>query len=201
MRSLSAAAIAVSLIFSTQIVPAAMASTYDVVTSFNDTGTQPQAGNPFTYGTEQTLNGAFTLFPFFGTETCTFGVCTTNGFVQNYYSGTNFVGPTTGKAIVTSGGNTLFFSDGHLVIPNNVLVVEPSITLLNVTRFTAPATGTYYLSGSFSDLQRATVGLTILVNGSIAFNDDASYTQQTLHKPDIPFALNAILLTQGICYR
>jgi hypothetical protein len=170
-----------------------MAVTYDLVASFNDTGTQPQAGNPFTYGTTQTLNGAFTLFPFFGTETCTFGSCATNGFVQNYYSGTNFVGPTTGRSIVTSGGDTLFV--GNIVIPNTVLFVEPAIAFLNVTKFTVPTTGVYNITGAFSDLQRATVGLKILVNGSTRFS--ASYTTQDLHKPEIPFNL-IIFLTQGM---
>src|SRR5215510_7026625 len=168
MRSLSATAVVVSLVFSAQIVPAAMASTYNVVTSFNDTGTQPQAGNPFTYGTEQTLNGAFTLFSFFGNTNCTFGVCTNNGSVDNYYNDLNFVGATTGRATAASG-NTLFFSDGLLVVPKNVLVVEPSNTTLNVTRFTVPTTGVYNISGSFSDLQIASVGLSIVVDGTTKF--------------------------------
>src|SRR6185503_14858072 len=135
----------------------ATAASYNVVASFNDTGTQPQADNPFTYGTEQTLNGPLTLFPFFGTANCTSGVCTNDGTVKNYYSGTNFVGATTGLANV-SNGNTLFFDDGLLVIPNNVLVVEPSNTTLNVTRFIAPANDLYSLAGSFSDLQVSSVG-------------------------------------------
>jgi len=40
-------------------------ATFDVVTDFNNTGTQPEAGNPFTYGTETSLNTGFTLFPNF----------------------------------------------------------------------------------------------------------------------------------------
>jgi hypothetical protein len=173
-----------------------MAATYNAVTSFNDTGTQPQAGNPFTYGTETTLNGAFTLFSNFGTTSCTFNVCTSNGSVDNYYNSPIFVGPTTGFATNVISGNTLSFSDGLIVIPNNVLVVEPSTSLLNVTRFTAPATGVYNLTGSFSDLQVASVGLSIVANGSTLFS--ASYDGSSNHQADIPFSIANILLTQGM---
>src|SRR5262249_37772841 len=81
--------------------------------------------------------------------------------------------------------------------PNNVLVVEPSNTMLNVTRFTAPTTGVYSLTGSFSDLQHASVGLKILLNGSTIFS--ASYASgASTQRPPIPFAINAIFLTQGM---
>src|SRR5262245_8160074 len=38
-----------------------MAIAFDVVADFNDSGVQPEAGNPFTYGTETSLNVGFTL--------------------------------------------------------------------------------------------------------------------------------------------
>jgi branched-chain amino acid transport system substrate-binding protein len=41
------------------------ADTWDVVADFNNTGTQPAGGNPFTYGTEASLNAGFALFPNF----------------------------------------------------------------------------------------------------------------------------------------
>jgi hypothetical protein len=40
---------------------ASTAATWDVVADFNDTGIQPAAGNPFTYGTETALNTGFAL--------------------------------------------------------------------------------------------------------------------------------------------
>src|SRR6185312_10499704 len=83
-----------------------------------------------------------------------------------------------------------------LEIPNNVLIVEPSDTALNVTRFTAPATGVYNLAGSFSDLQVSSVGLAILVNGSTVFT--ASYAGSLPHQPTIPFSIDNLFLMQGI---
>ena len=140
------------------------------------------------------MNGAFTLFSFFGNTNCTFGVCTNNGSVDNYYNDLNFVGATTGRATAASG-NTLFFSDGLLVVPKNVLVVEPSNTTLNVTRFTVPTTGVYNISGSFSDLQIASVGLSIVVDGTTKFS--AAFDGSSNHQPSIPFELASIFLTQG----
>jgi hypothetical protein len=172
-----------------------MATTYDVVADFNDTGSQPQAGNPFTYGTEATLNGPFTLFSNFGNTNCTGGTCTSDGSVDDYYNALSFIGPTTAKVVA---GTTLHFSDGLIVIPNNVLVVEPSSSpsrLFNVTRFTAPVTGLYDIAGSFSDLQMASVGVSILVDGSTDFI--SGFTGSSPHQPAIPFLLNDISLTQG----
>ena len=42
-----------------------MTTTFDVVADFNNSGVQPTASNPFTYGTETSLNTGFTLFPNF----------------------------------------------------------------------------------------------------------------------------------------
>jgi hypothetical protein len=44
---------------------ASVAATFNVVTDFNNTGNQPAAGNPFTYGTETSLNTGFAVLPNF----------------------------------------------------------------------------------------------------------------------------------------
>jgi|EndMetStandDraft_8_1072994.scaffolds.fasta_scaffold08672_2 hypothetical protein len=64
-----------------------MATTYDVLADFNDTGVQPAAGYPFTYGTETTLNVGFTLLPYFGTTNTSgaTGESTDDGTMDNWY--------------------------------------------------------------------------------------------------------------------
>ena len=66
---------------------ASLATTFNVVTDFNNTGIQPAAGNPFTYGTETSLNTGFALLPSFEVGSCSVGSgqCTINGTLANYY--------------------------------------------------------------------------------------------------------------------
>lgn len=81
------AKVAATVVSSCCLLPlCAIAATFDVLAAFNDTGSQPTAGNPFTYGTETTSNGALTLFPHFGNTNCTvIVVCAPSGSVDNYY--------------------------------------------------------------------------------------------------------------------
>jgi|SRR5215472_100294 len=172
------------------------ADSFNVVTGFNDTGIQPQPGDPFTYGTEPILNGPFTLFSNFVNTNCTGGECTGDGTIDAYSNGTGFFGPTTAK--VATGTTLNFCCD--LVVPNNVLVLAPGSyagLALNVTRFTAPSTGVYDITGSFSDLQFSSVGLYILVNGVTDFSSSA-FTGSSAHQPAIPFSLTDISLTAGM---
>jgi hypothetical protein len=157
-----------------------MATTYDVVTDFNDTGVQPAADNPFTYGTETALNGAFTLLPLFGNTNSSVGGNSTqyDGTVDNYYFTypLQFSGPSV--AIVATGDVLTFPSPVPLIVPNDVLVMMPGSSdyfapNLVVTRFTAPSDGLYDLAGSFTDLQMASVGLAIVVNGTTVFNNSS----------------------------
>ena len=116
--------------------------TFNVVTDFNNTGTQPEAGNPFTYGTETSLNTGFTLFPSFqanGTVSVGSGQFTTNGTLANYYITEAISGPSVGE--VATGG-PLNFSN-YFTIPNDVLEMMPGDPGLGtpedtVVRFTAP---------------------------------------------------------------
>src|SRR5262249_49389208 len=81
--------------------------TYDVVHGFNTTGVQPGSGNPFTYGTETSLNVGFTLLPrFFNTNIAGSGEVATGGTLNDYYFAQNWQldGPTI-EEIAT--GNTV----------------------------------------------------------------------------------------------
>src|SRR5262249_40153005 len=132
----------------------ARATTYDVVHDFNATGVQPASGDPFTYGTETSLNVGFTLLPNFGntnSSVAATGATTTDGTVNDYYTTFQFSGPSIG---VVATGNTLTFPAGvPLIVPDDVLVMMASSSDLIVTRFTAPSMGMFNITGSFTDLQ------------------------------------------------
>ena len=145
-----------------------MTTTFDVVADFNDTGIQPAGGYPFTYGTETALNVGFTLFSHF-VNTNQSGVTsehTNDGTVDDWYYQYQLAGPTAG--VVANGGPTLTFGPGSFFIPNDVLMMAPgsarfSAPDLTVTRFTAPNAGLFDVTGSFTDLEQASVDLTILM--------------------------------------
>jgi hypothetical protein len=156
---------------------ASMAATFDVVADFNNTGVQPAPGNPhtfpFTYGTETTLNAGYTVLPYFGNTNCSVagGNCTNAGSVDNYYFAQQFSGPSVG--VVAAGGTLIFAGSPSIVVPNDVLVMMPGGSYFNspplvVTRFTASNAGTFDICGSFTDLQRSSVSLAILVDGVTA---------------------------------
>ena len=176
-----------------------MTITFDVVSDFNHTGVQPEAGNPFTYGTETALNVGFTPFSYF-VNTNHSGLTsehTNDGTLDNWYFLYQLAGPDVG--VVATGG-TLTFGPGSFFIPNDVLMMMPGSFFdaphLTVTRFTAPTAGLFDVAGSFTDLQRASVDLTILVNGDIVFHD-SSFTGSSYSQGTIPFSINGISLAQG----
>jgi hypothetical protein len=162
-----------------------MATSFDLFADFNDTGIQPAPGNPFTYGTETALNVGFTLLPKFGNTNCTGGSCQSAGTVDNYYLGSQFLGPTVG--VVATGGTLTFPSSPSEVVPNNVLVIEPGTSILTVTRFTAPTAGVFTINGSFTDLQHSLVDLSILINGVPEFT--TSYSGSSAYQAAIPFSI------------
>jgi len=61
-----------------------------------------------------------------------------------------------------------------------------------VTRFTAPNAGMFNITGSFTDLQRSSVNLAILVDGVTAFN--SSFTGSSPYQGTIPFSINDVRL-------
>jgi hypothetical protein len=108
---------------------ASVADTFNVVTDFNNTGTQPAPGNPFTYGTETSLNAGFALFPNFqaaGTISVGSGQFTTDGTMANYYISEAISGPGVGR---DNTGVPLSFS-GVFTVPPNVLVMMPAAQLV-----------------------------------------------------------------------
>jgi len=176
---------------------ASVAGTFDVVADFNNTGSQPAAGNPFTYGTETSLNTGFALFPNFqanGTCSVGSGQCTTDGTMANYYISQPISGPSVGK--VATGGPLNFA--GFFTVPTNVLAMLPGAVSLGtpdivVTRFTAPTAGLFDITGSFTDLEAASVSLAVLVNGTTAFSGGFPGNRGT-----IPFSINDVFLAQGM---
>jgi hypothetical protein len=181
-----------------------VATTFDVVTNFNHTGVQPAAGDPFTYGTETALNVGFTLLPYFGnTNHSGFTNESTNdGTMDNWYFLDQLAGPAVG--VVATGGTLTFLPNSTpFVIPNDVLMmmpgspgfVAPVVPDLIVTRFTAPNTGLFDLAGSFTDLQEASVGLAIVVNGTTVWN--SSFTGSSPYQGTISFSIHGLSLVQG----
>jgi hypothetical protein len=188
---------------------ASMAASFDVVTDFNNTGVQPAPGNPhtfpFTYGTETSLNTGFTLFPNFQANgTCSVGsrTCTNDGTMANYYIDEPISGPSVGKV---ASGNTLHFGappPSGFTVPDNVLAMLPGSPSdvgtpgITVTRFTAPNAGTFNITGSFTDLQQASVSVAVLVNGSLAFSSGFSGVSGL--QGTIPFSIDDISLRPGM---
>jgi Ca2+-binding RTX toxin-like protein len=180
-----------------------MATTFDVVSDFNHTGVQPAAGFPFTYGTETALNVGFTLLPYYGNTNATAGGAqyTDDGTVDNYYFAQPypFSGPSIG--VVATGDLLVFPSPPSLIVPEDVLVMAPGSPVLNapdllVTRFTAPSTGLFDITGSFTDLQMASVGLAIVVDGTTVFQN-SSFTGNSAYQGTISFSINDISLAHG----
>jgi hypothetical protein len=179
-----------------------LTTTYDVVRDFNATGIQPAVGDPFTYGTETSLNIGFTPLPYYGNTSSSVGgnSTTTDGTVNNYYftQPLQFSGPSV--AVVATGDNLSFPSSPPLVVPNDVLAMLPGSPAFNapdliVTRFTAPIAGIFDIAGSFADLQRASVGLTIVIEGTTVFS--SSFSGSSPYQATIPFSIAGISLDPG----
>jgi hypothetical protein len=185
------------------MISPAKAISFDVVADFNNTGVQPAPGNPFTYGTETSLNTGFALLPNFeanGTCSAGSGQCTSGGTLANYYLNEAISGPSVGK--VATGGPLNFAN--FFTVPSNVLAMMPGqpglgccdIPGIVVTRFTAPEAGMFNITGSFTDLERASVSLAVLVNGSVAFSSE--FSGEFARQGTRPFSINGVLLDQGM---
>jgi probable HAF family extracellular repeat protein/ELWxxDGT repeat protein len=177
--------------------------TYDVLKDFNVSGRQPASGDPFTYGTETSLNVGFKLLPYFSNTNSSVGggpSITNDGTVNNYYFAQplQFSGPTV--AAVATGNTLTFPSAVPEIVPNDVLVMEPGSPGFNapdltVTRFTAPSAGTFDIAGSFADLQKASVDLKIVIDGKTVFS--SSFSGQSPYQGTIPFSIAGISLQAG----
>jgi hypothetical protein len=91
---------------------------------------------------------------------------------------------------------------GFFTIPSNVLAMLPGSPSdlgtpgITVTRFTAPNAGTFNVTGSFSDLEQASVSLAVLVNGSVAFS--SGFSGGSAHQGTIPFSIDDLSLRPGM---
>jgi Ca2+-binding RTX toxin-like protein len=179
-----------------------MTTTYDVVRDFNTTGIQRASGDPFTYATETSLNVGFTLLPYYGNTSSSVGggLTTTDGTINNYYfqEPLQFSGPCIGA--VATGGTLTFTPAIPIIVPDDVLAMvaggsEFNAPHLIVTRFTAPSAGVFDITGSFSDLEEASVNLTIVVDGATVFS--SSFSGNSPYQSAIPFSLAGISLEAG----
>src|SRR5262245_23887997 len=137
----------------------------------------------------------FTLFPNFqanGTVSVGSGQFTTNGTLANYYISQAISGPSVGE--VATGG-PLDFSNAF-TIPNDVLAMMPGDPGLGtpedtVVRFTAPENGVFDITGSFINLEAATVSVFVVVNGVTEFT--GGFPGQS----PIPFSISDLHLEAG----
>jgi len=189
------------------VAEVASATLYDAVADFNATGVQ-MPGATWAYGKETSLNGVFSLLPDFGVVSCDpapvepSSACRPIGAtVLSYFAIAPLVGyggpdggavgknVSTGTIIYPQGA----FADNDVVFPANVLGMGPAGLL--VTRWTAPMASTVNVTGFFQDLQAASVGLYVVVNGKRAFA--SSFGGGKTLQGQIPFSLSSLNLSAG----
>jgi hypothetical protein len=126
---------------------------YDIVSTFWDAvqnfSTASNPNGAWTYGTEPSLNGAFTAFP--QTLTCfTDAPCWYNG--QTYPN----------AAAVEL--NTSVYTQHYLtvIVPNNMLYIGAEANAV-VVRWTAPAAGKYWIFGQFQGLDLSLPNVTVAI--------------------------------------
>jgi hypothetical protein len=165
----------------------------DAVAEFNLSGTNPLAGNPWTYATETALGGAITPMAVFGK----LGQPSDSDAV--YFFNQNVVGPVIGK---NTGATTINLGGSpNLLWPNSVLLIgpgggnNPGSPEFSVVQWTAPATGLYNLSGTFVNLQAANTDLHILENTTSIYSN--SYNGSESGQDPLPFSLPNLSLSQG----
>jgi hypothetical protein len=157
---------------------------YNAVTGFNLTGTNPVPGNPWAYGTETTLGGTFapmTVFAALGQPTDSV-----------YFFNDNLIGPAIGEN--TTGSTINLGGTPPLLWPTNVLLFapggsnNPGSPNFAVVQWTAPASGTYDVSGLFMNIQESnnnvhvfaetTSGLVTVLSDSTSFDGTEPYGAQ-----------------------
>ena len=187
------------------VAEVACATLYDAVADFNTTGVQT-SGATWSYGTETAVNGVFRFLPNFVSVSCgpdptPQSACQPAGAtVLSYFKGSPLVGYIGGGALGKNmSGSTIIYprgalADNTVVFPANVLGMGPGDTL-QVTRWTAPAAGEFQVTGFFQDLQAASVGLYVVVNGGQAFA--SSFSGTATLQGQIPFAVYNLRLLAG----
>ena len=150
--------------------PAAAQTVYDASADFSTTSNpSPANGSVFSYGMEQTLGGAFSL----DTQAYTF-----TGNVSGADQGWQAAGvgypyvvknTSTTTSFVNVNGNTTI-----TVVPGQIHLHPGPDGEYSILRFTAPATGAFSFSSSFSgvDSDPTTTDVHVLLNGVAVANGD-----------------------------
>jgi hypothetical protein len=178
---------------------------YDAVEDFNATGVQTP-GATWTYLAQVNRGDLFILLPRFGTAVC--------GAAPTIPSNCQPVGATIlgyfDAGILSSGGASLMYDasdttitypkgalgvDNNVVFPADVLGMSPGNSILQVTRWTAPNAGMFDVTGFYQDLQRASGGLYVLVDGVTEFT--SSFSGATTLQGQIAFSLDDLRLAAG----
>jgi hypothetical protein len=137
----------------------------DIAASFS------AASNPngaWSYGSLLESGPTFTLFTFNNNAVFTLNGCTVLP---------NWSGATNGYPVVVANNTGSPESCISWTLPNDTLNMHPTNTpgLDSDVRWTAPASGTYLINGSYSALDSTTTHDSILVNGISAFSTDINY--------------------------
>jgi hypothetical protein len=167
----------------------AMAQTYDALADWN--ASTNTTSNVWQYGTETTPGGPFTLFPDHNSN-----ATAPTYDLWDLVNSSSIAGPLIG---FNSSGTTINISNS-LYWPSDVLQIDPGGTNTGtpedtVLRWVAPASGSIDVTGQFTDLQQASVGLYIQANGSAIFN--SSYSGSSPYQAAVPFSLSNVPVTQG----
>ena len=160
----------VSWIFANTAQSGGTGISYDPAASF---ATSPPA-NPsgvWSYGYETKLGSGFTLYRY--VDSTGISGITAWEYAQGPF-GQNTVLPAVAKNTTAST-----ISSGNIQVPTNVLLLHPGPSdQYSIVRFTAPAAGSYSISGSFSGLDSVgptTTDVHILQNGSTSlFSNNVS---------------------------
>lgn len=135
-----------------------VSTSWQAIQSFSSTS---NPNGPWAYGSEPSLAGAFTPFTI-GTTCFTDGPCWING--ESY--------PNSAAVML----NTSLYMQQYLtiIVPDNMLYIAPEANVVSV-RWTAPATGKYWIFGEFEglDLSLPNVTVAIYENGTTVLYDSS----------------------------
>jgi len=182
---------AIRLLISMSVIWAAPslsgAQTWDPITQWSP-ATNTTAGR-WEYGTSTVFGGPVTLFEQHAASASP---------AYDWWShDAAFNGPVVG--FNATGGTLTLTAPIDIVWPAEAVLVAPggkgTTPRISFVRWIAPATGSYNITGHFSDLQAATTDMRILNNTAPIFS--AAFASSAAHKGDAPFALTNVLVPAG----
>jgi hypothetical protein len=183
------------------LVPAAYSAnlSFDAVSQFNQTGPTQTPGAMWTYGSEPTLNGTFTLLPTFQPPISIPAYSPPGSQLDGWEL--NVLDP--GVAYNLSGGTvTVQSSPVNLIFPNTELSLIPGSSQSGappdiVVRFTDPTgnNGAYNIAGVFMDLQESSANVFVYINGVPEFS--GIFSGGSPYQGSRTFALSNVVITPG----